>query len=86
MPSDSGSELDSSWDGVRRNMDISTDSEVQFKPCFMEEQDEPSGDKDDTLVLGGAGSDTDDEDSCSGHAHFLEDYVEGGSDKDDEPP
>ncbi len=85
--SDSGSELDSrrSADGVRANMDISTDSEVQFKQCFMEDQDEPCGDEDDTLVSGGAGSDADDEDSCSSHVCFMEDYVEGGSGEDDEP-
>ncbi len=68
------------------NMDISTDSEVQFRQCFTEDHDEPSGDEDDTLTHGVAGSDTDDEDSRAGHACFLEDYVEAESDVDDEPP
>ncbi len=85
MPSDSGSELNSSWDCVHGNMDISTDSKVQFRPCFTEEQYEASGDEEDTLTHGATGSDADDEDSHSGHAHFMEDYVEDASDADDEP-
>ncbi len=66
--------MDSSWDSDRLNMenlDISTDSEVQFRQCFTEGHDEPSAD---------------DKDSCAGHARFLEDYVEAESDVDNEPP
>ncbi len=68
------------------NMDISTDSEVQFRPCFTEDHDKPSSDEDDMLTHGVAGSDADNEDSHASHAHFLEDYVEVESDVDDEPP
>ncbi len=67
-------------------MDISTDSEVQFRQCFTEDHDEPIGDEDDMLTHGVMGSDADDEDSCASHAHFSEDYVEAESDVDDEPP
>ncbi len=83
-PSDSGSESDSSWDSG--HMNISTDSEVQFRQCITEDHYEASGDEHDTLTLGAAGSIADDEDSRSGHAHFMEDYVEDASDADDEPP
>ncbi len=89
MPGDSGADMDSSWDSDRlnmENMDISTNSEVQFRQCFTEDHDEPRGDKDDMLTHGVAGSDTDDKDSCAGHARFLEDYMEAESDVDDEPP
>ncbi len=89
MPGDSGSDMDSSWDSDRLNMgnmDISTDSKVQLRLCFTEDHDEPSGDEDDTLTHGIAGSDADDKDSCSSHACFSEDYVEAESDVDDEPP
>ncbi len=63
------------------NMDVSTDSEVQFRngaavQSFTEEHDETSGDEDDTMTPGVEGSDADDEDSCSSHARFSEDYVE----------
>ncbi len=81
--------MDSSWDSNQLNMenlDISTDSEVQFRQCFTEAHDEPSGDDDDTLTHGVAGSDADDEDSHAGHACFSEDYMEVESDVDDEPP
>ena len=81
--------MDSSWDSDQLNMgnmEISTDSEVQFIQCFTEDHDEPSGDEDDTLTHSVAGSDADDEDSHAGHACFFEDYVEAESDVDDEPP
>ncbi len=68
------------------NLNISSDSEVQFRTCFTEDHDEASGDNDNTLTHGVPGSDADDEDSCAGHARFLEDYVEAESDADDEPP
>ncbi len=73
------------------NMDVSTDSEVQFRngaavQSFTEEHDEASGDDDDTLTHGVPGSDADDKDSHSGHACFSEDYVEEAeSDVEDEP-
>ncbi len=73
------------------NMDVSTDSEVQFRngaavQSFTEEQDEASGDNNDMLTHGVLGSDADDEDSRSGHACFSEDYVEEAeSDVEDEP-
>ncbi len=71
------------------NMDMSTDSEVQFRngaavQSFTEEQEEASGDDNDMLTHGIAGSDTDDEDSRSSHACFLEDYMEPHP--DDLPP
>ncbi len=78
-------------------MDLSTDSEVQFKngvavQSVTEEQDSASGDDDDTLTHGTAGSDADNEDSRSGHARFDEDYVEDadsegeGEPHPDDPP
>ncbi len=73
-------------------MDVSTDSEVQFRngaavQSFTEDHDETSGDDDDTLTHGVAGLDADDEDSRSGHAHFSEDYMEEAeSDVEGEPP
>ena len=95
MPVASGSDLDSSWDFEKlnmENMDVSTDSEVQFRngaavQSFTEDHDEPSGDDDDTLTHGIAGSDADDKDSHSSHARFSEDYVEEAeSDVEGEPP
>ena len=89
MPSDSGSELDSSWDTERLNLgnlDLSTDTEVQFRQCFTEKHDKPSGNEDDTLTHSVMGSDADDEDSRAGHIHFSKDYVEAESDEEDEPP
>ncbi len=89
MPVDSGSDMDSSWDCNKLNMeniDMSTDSEVQFRQSFTEEHDEASGDEEDTITHGVAGSDADDEDSRASHAHFSEDYVEAESDVEDEPP
>ena len=73
------------------NMDLSTDSEVQFRngaavQSFTEEHDKTSGDEDDTMTPGVEGSDADDEDSCSSHARFSEDYVEEvESDAEGEP-
>ena len=72
-------------------MDVSTDSEVQFRndatvQSFTEEHDGTSGDEDDTMTPGIEGSDADDKDSRSGHAHFSEDYVEEAeSDAEGEP-
>ncbi len=71
-------------------MDMSTDSEVQFRQGaavqnFTEEHNEASGDDDDMLTYGIVGSDADDEDSRAGHAHFSEDYVEVESDVEGEP-
>ncbi len=72
-------------------MDVSTDSEVQFRngaavQSFTEEHDEASGDDDDTMTHGVTGSDADNEDSRSGHARFEEDYVEDAeSDAEGEP-
>ena len=74
------------------NMDMSTDSEVQFRngaavQSFTEDHDKPSGDDDDMLTHSVAGSDADDEDSHSSHACFSEDYVEEAeSDVEGEPP
>ncbi len=67
------------------NLDLSTDTKVQFRQCFTEDHDEPSGDEDDMLTHGVAGSDADDEDSRAGHVRFSEDYVEVESDEEDEP-
>ena len=73
-------------------MDMSTDSEVQFRngaavQSFTEDHDEPSGDDDDMLTHGVAGLDADDEDSRSGHARFSEDNMEEAeSDVEGEPP